>query len=55
MDTFGLGHRIQSPRIVESVEPYPNRWTHHVIIQSHSDIDEEIMDWLNQAYLFACR
>jgi len=50
--TFGLNHRIQSPKIAESVEPRPNRWTHHLIISSPADIDEEVMEWLQQAYEF---
>lgn len=29
--TFGLGRRVESPRINAAVEPYPNRWTHHVL------------------------
>ncbi len=48
--TFGLNYQIQSHRILESVEPYPNRWTHHIIIQNTSEIDDEIMGWLRQAY-----
>ena len=31
--SFGLPYCLDSPRIIESTEPYPNRWTHHVIIQ----------------------
>ena len=27
--SFGLSHRMDSPRIAIAVEPYPNRWTHH--------------------------
>lgn len=30
--SFGLSHRLDSPRIAVAVEPYPNRWTHHVIL-----------------------
>lgn len=51
--TFGLGHRVVSPRIFQAVEPYPNRWTHHVIIQSAEEIDEELMGWVQAAYAFA--
>jgi len=50
--TFGLGYRVQSPRITESVEPYPNRWTHHLVISSPADIDNEVLEWLQQAYAF---
>jgi len=51
--SFGLDHQIISPRIIEAVETYPNRWTHHLIIEKTSDIDEEVMCWLQQAYMFA--
>ncbi len=30
--TFGLGYRVESPRIDVAVEPYPGRFTHHVLI-----------------------
>ena len=32
--TFGLGEGVEDPRIAVAVEPYPNRWTHHVVISS---------------------
>lgn len=51
--TFGLGYRRQSPRIAQAVEAYPGRWTHHVPVQRASDIDAELLDWLEEAYQFA--
>lgn len=30
--TFGLGYRKESPRIDVATEPYPGRWTHHVMV-----------------------
>ena len=30
--TIGLSYRLESPRVAVAVEPYPNRWTHHVLI-----------------------
>ena len=51
--TFGLGYRMDHPRIVQSVEPYPNRWTHHVLITDPEEMDEQIMDWLREAYDFS--
>lgn len=53
--TFGVGHQIKHGRIVQSVEPYPGRWTHHVIIQNISDIDQDVCGWLTEAYQFAER
>ena len=51
--SFGLSHRLDSPRIVETTEPYPNRWMHHLIIQNRSEIDTELMNWIKEAYDFA--
>ena len=36
-----------------AVEPYPNRWTHHVVVSRLEELDEELMDWLREAYDFA--
>lgn len=30
--TFGLNRRLDSPRILQAVEPYPGRWTHHLLL-----------------------
>lgn len=51
--TFGLGYRMESPRIDAAVEPYPNRWTHHVLVQGMEEIDEELMGWVKEAAVFA--
>ena len=37
--TFGLPYRKESPRIDAAVEPYPHRWTHHVMIGTAEEID----------------
>ena len=34
-------------------EPYPNRWTHHVMIGSAEEIDQELLGWLWEAAQFA--
>ena len=31
----------------------PNRWTHHVPVQSRQQVDEQLLQWLNEAYQFA--
>lgn len=41
--TFGLEHKAESPRIDIATEPYPNRWTHHVLISELEEIDDELM------------
>ena len=53
MLSFGLKHRLDSPRIAVAVEPYPNRWTHHVIVSEIEQIDNEMMNWLQEAHDFA--
>ena len=53
MVTFGLARRVDSPRIAVAVEPYPNRWTHHVLVEREADIDDELMGWVREAYDFS--
>lgn len=51
--TFGLAHEACSPRIAVATEPYPNRWTHHVILSEPADVDDELMAWIREAADFA--
>lgn len=51
--TFGLEYRKESPRIAIAVEPYPNRWTHHVLAQTPEDIDDELMAWVEESHQFS--
>lgn len=51
--TFGLGYREESPRIDVTTEPYPNRWTHHVMVGSVEKIDEELLNWIKEAAEFS--
>ena len=51
--TFGLHYKNASPRIDVATEPYPNRWTHHVLITSAEEIDDELMDWIKEAAAFS--
>ena len=51
--SFGLAYQKDSPRIWQSVEACPNRWTHHVPVFSEAELDEELLDWLHEAYVFA--
>ena len=53
--TFGLKHRVESPRIDIATEPYPNRWTHHVLISEPDEIDDELMGWIREAADFSDR
>ena len=51
--TFGLDDQKLSPRIDVATEPYPNRWTHHVMVGSTEGIDEELMGWIREAAAFS--
>ena len=51
--TFGLCHKMESPRIDVATEPYPNRWTHHALVSSIEEIDDELMAWIEEAAEFA--
>ena len=51
--SFGLAYPLDSPRVDAKTEPYPNRWTHHVMIGSAEEIDQELLGWLWEAAQFA--
>ena len=51
--TFGLRYKKESPRIDVASEPYPNRWTHHMLISSVDEIDDELMGWIKEAAVFS--
>ena len=51
--SFGLAYQKESPRIAQSVEAYPGRWTHHVLVQDVNEIDNELLSWIEEAYRFS--
>lgn len=51
--TFGLGAQVVHDRIAVAVEPYPNRWTHHVVVANEDEVDGQLMDWLRAAWDFS--
>ncbi len=51
--TIMLPSRLESPRVDAAVEPYPQRWTHHVMVGSAEEIDDELLNWLREAAAFA--
>lgn len=48
--TVGLRRRDPSPRWKEIVEPAPGRFTHHLELYSAAELDEEVRDWLREAW-----
>ena len=53
--TLGLSRPLSSPRAAVAVEPYPGRWTNHVLISQESQLDDELLDWLREAYDFSAQ
>ena len=50
--TFGLGRKAEHLRIFMATEPYPGRWTHHVMIKSVEEVDTQVKEWISEAYHF---
>ncbi len=51
--TLGLNYPLESDRVAVKTEPYPGRWTTHLVISSEADLDGELLTWIQQAYDFA--
>ena len=51
--TLGLPYPLESERVAVKTEPYPGRWTTHIVISKLSDLDEELFAWVEQAYEFS--
>lgn len=46
--SFGLTEPLESPRLMAVVEAQPNRFTHHLMLQSPDELDEELLGWLKR-------
>lgn len=53
--TVGLNRRLDSPRVDAASEPYPGRWTHHIVIGSAEELDGELMGWIREAAEFSAQ
>ena len=53
MVSFGLPAQKKSPRIAASVQAYPGRWTHHVLVERAQDLDGELLGWIDEAHAFS--
>ncbi len=51
--TLGLSYPLHSNRVAVKTEPYPGRWTTHLVVGSISELDDELFTWVRQAYEFA--
>lgn len=51
--TLGLSYPLDSDRVAAKTEPYPGRWTTHLVVGSVSELDDALFSWVEQAYAFA--
>lgn len=53
--TLCLPSPLGSPRAAVETEPYPARWTCHLVLRGPEELDGELLGWLRQAYEFSER
>ena len=51
--TLGLPVPLDSERVAVKTEPYPGRWTHHIVVSKQEELNEELLSWVREAYDFA--
>ena len=50
-----LPERLQGSRVAAAAEPYPGRWTVHILLGKPEDADGELTCWLRMAAVFAAQ
>ena len=53
--TLGLPYPLASARVAAKTEVYPGRWTTHFVLCSETELDGELLAWLEEAYEFSER
>ena len=51
--TLGLPYPLESPRAAVKTEPYPGRWTTHIVLGGPEELDGELLSWIGEAYDFS--
>jgi hypothetical protein len=51
--TLGLPYSLNSSRVSVKCEPYPGRWTTHIVIGSEDELDEQLFSWVKEAWDFS--
>ena len=51
--TLGVPYPLESGRVAVKTEPYPGRWTTHILLSRPDELDEELFSWAKEAYDFA--
>lgn len=50
---FSMCFRRSNERIIKITEPFEGHFSHHVVITSTADIDEQLISWLKESYSMA--
>lgn len=45
-----LPRNTASPRFKEIVQPSPGKWMHHLELRDSSQLDDEVFQWMREAY-----
>jgi hypothetical protein len=53
--SIALPREVESPRFKEVVHPSPRVWMHHLEVNEVSEVDDEVRDWLREAWEHAAR
>ena len=53
--SIALPREVASPRFKEVVHPSPSVWMHHLELDDVSQVDDEVRDWLREAWEHAAR
>ena len=51
--TLGMSYPLESSRVAVKTEPYPGRWTTHIVLEDEKEVDGELLKWVAEAYDFA--
>ena len=51
--TLGMPYPLESGRVAVKTEPYPRRWTTHILLSRPDELDEELFSWAKEAYDFS--
>ena len=51
--TLGLPYPLESDRVAVKTEPYPGRWTTHIVVGAIEELNDELFVWIRQAYNFS--
>ena len=50
--TLGMPYPLESGRVAVKTEPYPGRWTTHILLSRPDELDEALFSWAKEAYDF---